>query len=273
MASRLGIVAGGGDFPDRFIATCRSIGRQPFVLALEGQAARDGFATPPDAWVALGEVGRGLEILRRADVGDLVFVGRIRRPALSQLRLDAWTARFAAAAGRALLGDDSAMAAILRAIEAEGFRVVAPESIVAGLLARTGPYGTRLPDAEAEADVARGIEVARAAGRLDIGQGAIVQNGRVLGVEAAEGTDALIARCAALHLPGPGGVLVKVAKPGQERRVDLPTIGPATIASAVAGGLRGIAVEAGSALVVDADEVGRAADRGGIFVVGVPVAE
>jgi hypothetical protein len=141
--------------------------------------------------------------------------------------------------------------------------------VVAGLLARLGPYGQRRPDAEAEPDIARGIEVARALGRMDVGQGAIVQNGRVLGVEAAEGTDALIARCAALHLPGPGGVLVKVAKPGQERRVDLPTIGVATVRSAIAGGLRGIAVEAGSALVVDAEEVGRAADQGGMFVVGV----
>jgi DUF1009 family protein len=272
MASRLGIVAGGGDLPARFIKTCRSIGRTPFVLALEGQAARDAFPDAPDAWVGLGEIGRGLEILRRAEVGELVFVGRIRRPALTQLRPDMWTARFIAGAGRTLLGDDSAMSTVLRAIEAEGFRVVAPESVVASLLAREGPYGALVPDDDARADIVRGIEVARALGCLDVGQGAIVQNGRVIAVEAAEGTDAMIARSAELHLTGPGGVLVKVAKPGQERRVDLPTVGVATVAAAAAAGLRGIAVEAGSALVVDGAEVGQAADRAGIFVFGLPVA-
>lgn len=268
---KLGIVAGGSDLPDRFIELCRSIGRDPFVLALEGHAAREAFTRPPDAWIGLGQIGKGLDVLRRAGVGEIVFVGGIGRPSLGDLSLDGWTARFVARAGRSLLGDDSALSAILKAIEAEGFRVVAAEEVVAHLIAREGAYGRDAPDAEANADITRGMEVVCAVGALDVGQAVVVQRGRVLGIEAAEGTDALVERCAALQLPGPGGVLVKAAKPGQDRRIDLPTIGERTVAVASAGGLRGIAVEAGGALVVDADVVARAADEAGMFVVGVRV--
>jgi DUF1009 family protein len=126
-----------------------------------------------------------------------------------------------------------------------------------------------LPDAEAELDIAHGLHIVRALGALDIGQAAVVQQGLVLGVEAIEGTDALLQRCAALRRDGPGGVLVKVEKPGQERRADRPVIGPETVAKAAAAGLRGIAAEAGIVLVVDRDELVRRADAAGLFVVGV----
>jgi hypothetical protein len=132
-----------------------------------------------------------------------------------------------------------------------------------------GPLGRLRPSPEAEADVARGIAVARALGALDIGQAVVVQQGLVLGVEAIEGTDELLRRCAALRRDGPGGVLVKLAKPGQEARVDRPTIGPRTVALAAEAGLQGIAAEAGATLLIDRDELIRAADRAGLFVVGV----
>jgi DUF1009 family protein len=106
-------------------------------------------------------------------------------------------------------------------------------------------------------------------GALDVGQAAVVQQGIVLGVEAVDGTDALLARCGPLRRDGPGGVLVKVAKPGQDRRADLPTIGPQTVAAAAAAGLSGIAVEAGATFVADRTAVAAAADRAGLFVVGV----
>src|SRR5579885_1523358 len=132
-----------------------------------------------------------------------------------------------------------------------------------------GALGRVEPDAEAAADIAHGLRIARALGALDIGQAVVVQQGLVLGVEAIEGTDALIARCAGLRRDGPGGVLVKAAKPGQERRIDLPAIGARTVAAAAAAGLRGIAAEAGGALLLDRDEVVRRADAAGLFVVGV----
>ena len=106
-------------------------------------------------------------------------------------------------------------------------------------------------------------------GAADVGQATVIQDGLVLGVEALEGTDALLARCGPLRRQGPGGVLVKLRKPGQERRADLPTIGVATVEAAAQAGLRGIAVEAGGTLVVDAPAVTDAADRAGLFLIGM----
>jgi len=154
-------------------------------------------------------------------------------------------------------------------LESEGFHVVSVDSILADALAPAGPLGTLRPDAEAEADITLGVKAALALGALDIGQAVVVQQGLVLGVEAIEGTDALIERCATLSREGPGGVLVKGAKPGQERRADLPTVGPRTVTRAQAAGLRGIAVEAGATLLLDRDEMAATADRAGLFVIGV----
>ncbi len=269
MAPKIGIVAGGGDMPVRIAAACRRAGRNVFILGLEGQA--DPETLDADAWIRLGQAGRGLELLRHADVEELAVVGRVVRPSLRQLRPDAWSARFLAKAGKTVLGDDSLLSALAREIEREGFRIIAPESILDDLLAVEGAYGAHAPDRSALADIERGIAVARALGALDVGQAVIVQQGHVLGVEAAEGTDGLIERCGRLRLGGDGGVLVKIAKPGQDRRLDLPSVGPATIEAASAAGLRGIAVEAGGALVVDRDAVIRAADASGLFVIAIAV--
>ena len=269
MASRLGIVAGGGDVPGRISAACERAGREVYILGLKGQADPD--TLDADAWIRLGEAGRGIELLREAAVEELTVVGRVTRPSLRQLRPDAWSARFLAKIGKATLGDDSLLSALAREIEREGFRVIAPESILHDLLAIESRYGAHAPDQLALDDIERGIAVARALGALDVGQAVIVQQGHVLGVEAAEGTDELIERCGRLRLDGKGGVLVKIAKPGQDRRIDLPTVGPATVRIAAAAGLRGIAVEAGGALVVDRDAVVRAADASGLFVIAIAV--
>jgi UDP-2,3-diacylglucosamine hydrolase len=213
--------------------------------------------------------GRGIDLLKEAGVQDLVLVGGVKRPSLAALRPDRRTAMFLAKIGSAAFGDDGLFGAVVKMLEAEGFRVVGPDTILREILAVEGVYGAVAPDAVAQADIERGIAAARAIGALDIGQAAVVQQGVVLGVEAIEGTDALVARTAALRRDGPGGVLVKVKKPGQETRVDLPVIGIDTVANAAAAGLRGIAIEAGAALVVDRAAVVAAADRAGLFVVGV----
>ena len=172
--------------------------------------------------------------------------------------------------GARALGDDGLLSALVAELEREGFRVLGPEDLLCAGLAPEGPLGRLLPDAQARADIARGTEIARALGELDIGQAVVVQQGLVLGVEAIEGTDQLLRRCADLRREGPGGVLVKLEKPTQERRVDRPTIGPQTVTLAAAAGLRGIAVEAEATIVVDRDQVAAAADRAGLFVVGIP---
>jgi DUF1009 family protein len=269
MAGKLGILAGAGELPSRLVAACRAAGRPVFVIAFEGAADAAALRDVPHAWVRLGAAGEGMRLLKENGVEELVMAGGVSRPTLLSLRPDWRAAKFFARVGYRALGDDGLLRGVIKELESEGFRVVGVDSILAAALAPQGPLGRLVPDAQAEADIAHGLDVARALGRLDIGQAVVVQQGIVLGVEAIEGTDALIARSGMLRREGPGGVLVKIAKPGQERRADLPTIGEATVAAAAAAGLRGIAVEAGACLVLGQDAVAAAADRAGLFVVGV----
>jgi DUF1009 family protein len=223
----------------------------------------------PHAWIRLGAATEGFAALRAAQVSEVVFVGPVRRPSLTSLMPDMRAAKFLARVGLRSFGDDGLLSAIVKEFEAEGFRVVGADDVLAHLVAPTGAVGRLMPDDAAKGDIARGLAVVRALGALDIGQAVVVEAGVVLGVEAIEGTDALIERAGRLKREGPHrGVLVKAKKPGQERRIDLPTIGAQTVERTAAAGLAGIAIEAGSALIVDRDEVARCADASGIFVVG-----
>ena len=269
-ANTLGIVAGGGGLPRRLVEACHQTGREVFVLALEGAADHETVADVPHAWCPIGAAGRGLALLRENKVRELVLAGGVRRPSLASLRPDWRAAKFFARVGYRALGDDGLLSAVVAELEREGFRVIGPDQVLRAGLASEGPFGRISPDAQAVADIAHGARIARVLGSLDIGQAVVVQQGLVLGVEAIEGTDELIRRCAGLRREGPGGVLVKVEKPGQEQRADRPTIGPQTVALAAETGLRGIAVEAGATIVLDRDEVVEAADRAGLFVVGIP---
>jgi hypothetical protein len=267
--AKLGILAGSGELPLRLIDACRSAQRPFFVLAFEGEADPAALAEVPHAWVRLGAAAEGIERLRREGVNELVLAGGVRRPSLRSLRPDWRAAKFFARIGYRALGDDGLLSAVVKELEREGFRVVGADTLLESVLIPAGPLGRHAPpDGQALSDIEHGFRIARAIGALDIGQAVIVQQGLVLGVEAIEGTDALIARCGALRREGPGGVLVKTAKPGQERRADLPTIGPRTLKAAAAAGLRGIAVEAGAALVLDGPKVVELADRDGLFVIG-----
>ncbi|MBV8120682.1 MAG: UDP-2,3-diacylglucosamine diphosphatase LpxI [Alphaproteobacteria bacterium] len=266
---RLGIVAGGGALPRRLVEACRNAGRDVFVLALEGAAEPETVIDVAHAWCRIGAAARGLALLRQNGVKELTLAGGVRRPSLASLRPDWRAAKLFARVGYRALGDDGLLSAVVAEFEREGFRVIGPDQILQRSLAPEGPFGRHRPDKQALADIARGERIARALGALDIGQGVVVQQGLVLGVEAIEGTDELIRRCGGLRREGPGGVLVKIEKPGQEHRADRPTIGPTTVALACAAGLRGIAVEAGTTIVLDRDEVIAAADAAGLFVVGI----
>lgn len=263
---KLGIVAGRGSLPSRVIAACRDAGRPHFVVAFEGITEADAIAAAPHAWVRLGAAERTLGLLRTAGVADVVLAGPVGRPSLARLALDRRALKLALGGRR---GDDGILSRIVREFETEGFRVVGIDDVLVDLVAPAGVLGRHAPDDEAEADIAAGLAIAAALGALDVGQAVVVQEGLALGVEAVEGTDALIARCAALGRGGPGGVLVKIKKPGQERRADLPTIGVGTVAAAAAAGLRGIAVEAGETLIVDRAATVAAADAAGLFLVGI----
>jgi len=267
---KLAIVAGGGELPRLLIAACRAEARPFFVVALSGHADPDLVtAETPHMWARLGAGGAILKRLREEATGEVVLAGRVKRPSLLSLMPDAWTARFLLSLGRRALGDNALLSAIGAAIEREGGRLVGPETVLPDLLAPEGAIGRIAPGEADWVDIERGLVVARALGAVDVGQAVVVQQGIVLGVEAVEGTDALLRRCKELRRDGPGGVLVKTAKPGQERRIDLPTIGVRTVEMAAAAGLAGIAVEAGGALIVGSAAVADAADRAGLFAVGV----
>jgi hypothetical protein len=268
----LGIIAGSGGLPRRLIDDCRHKGRDVFVLALEGEADAEMLGEATYAWCRLGAAAKALKLLRTHGVTDVVYAGGVRRPTLATVRPDWRAAKFFAKVGYRLLGDDGLFSAIAKEMELEGFRIVGAHELLDETVAvPEGPLGRVKPDAEAEGDIARGLAIARALGALDIGQAVVVQQGLVLGVEAIEGTDALLGRCAGLRRDGAGGVLVKIEKPGQEARIDRPTIGPQTVRLAAEAGLQGIAVQAGATLVLDRDEVIRAADAAGLFLVGVRV--
>lgn len=268
----LGIIAGGGELPLAVAESARSEGRAVFIVALKGSAG-DEVARFPHDWVGLGEVGKTLKLLRDADCRDVLLVGRVARPRFADIKVDAkglfLLPKVIAAARR---GDDALLRAVVDSFDAEGFRTVGVAEAAPGLLAREGVMGRVVPAPDAVQDIALAVKVVRQLGALDIGQAAAVCDGLVLAVEAAEGTDAMIARVASLPETIRGteakrrGVLVKALKPTQDSKTDLPVIGVATVRNAAAAGLAGIAVEAGRALVIDRPAVVAAADAAGLFV-------
>jgi DUF1009 family protein len=266
----LGILAGGGPFPGRVAAAAQAAGRRVFIVALRGFAEPAVVGPYSHEVVRMGAVGEILGLLRRHGCQDLVLVGPVRRPSLFDFRPDAEGARVMARIGRAAFsGDDGLLAAVVRVLGEEGFRVLGAHEVLTEAVGPKGVLGQTAPDAAAMTDIARAVEVTRALGRVDVGQGCVVQQGVVLAVEAIEGTDAMLARAGGLRRPGPGGVLLKLVKPGQDRRADLPTIGPATLRAAAAAGLRGVAFEAGGTLLTDRAACIAEADAAGLFLIGI----
>jgi DUF1009 family protein len=267
---RLGIIAGGGPLPARVAAAGHAAGRPVFILGLDGFADPAVLAPWPHEIVRLGRIGRIFAALREHGCQDLVMIGPVRRPSLLHLRPDAEGTRMLGRIGKAaFMGDDGLLATVIKVLNEEGFRVIGAHEVMNDVLAPAGVLTRATPDATAMADVARGVAVARVLGSVDVGQGCVVQQGLVLAVEAIEGTDAMIARCAGLRRNGAGGVLVKLIKPGQDKRADLPTIGPQTVRNAAAAGIRGLAFEAGATILAEREACVAAADAAGLFLLGL----
>lgn len=277
--SPLAIVCGGGSLPFAVAEAARRSGRPVYLLAIRGWADPVAAARYPHDWVALGQAGRLRDLLRSAGCRDVVCVGTLLRPPLRALRLDGLTLRLLPRLFRLFRGgDDHLLSGVVRLFEEHGFRLLGAHQVAPEILMPAGPLGTRVPSERDLEDARHGFALIDAIGPFDVGQAAVVAAGRVLAVEAAEGTDQMLARIAELRINGriglaPGiGVLVKAPKPAQERRIDLPSIGPATVAAARAAGLAGIVVRAGSAIVVEPEAVAAAADRAGLFVMGIAAA-
>ncbi len=272
---KLGLIAGGGGLPAQIADQCRAAGRPYFIIRLRG-FADDGVADHPGADVGIGELGKCFKTLRKEGCEAVCFAGNVARPDFSTLMPDArGLMALPAIALAARKGDDALLRRLLEEFEKEGFVIEGAHQAVDGLTLPLGLLGKHAPSAEHRKDIERALIVARAIGELDVGQGAVVCDGLVLAVEAQEGTDAMLRRVAELPLAirgEPGryrGVLAKAPKPIQEVRVDLPTIGVATLQRAARAGLAGVVGEAGRLLVVDREAVIAAADDLGLFVMGV----
>jgi len=266
---KLGIIAGGGVLPRRLADTHLEAGGGVFMIAFEGITPDETVEGLDHAWVRLGRIQDTMDAMIGAGVEDVVMAGPIKRPALSSLDIDGRGAKLLFRAGRKAFGDDGLLSVLVAEIESDGLKVIAVDQILGGVLAGSGPIAGPEPDEAAWSDIQRGMDVLKHLGPVDVGQAIVVQEGLVLAVEAIEGTDAMIERAGDLARDGAGPILVKISKPGQERRADMPTVGPDTVSNASAAGFRGIAVEAGSTLLLDLDQVRFLAEEAGLFVAGV----
>ena len=268
---KLGILAGGGVLPKQLFEACQKSGREYFVVAITNNANPELITPVPHRWADLGAVGNIISALKEAQVKEVVMAGLVARPSWQNVRPD-W--RGFKMLPRLLMGgqgDGKILSIVIEELEVEGFRVVGVDDVLAEVLSPLGPLGRHRPDSIALRDIERGIEVGLALGNVDVGQAVVVQQGIVLGVEAIEGTDALLTRCLELRREGAGGVLLKLKKSGQDSRVDLPAVGPDTVTKAKQAGIRGIAVEAGASLLIERPRIVRDADIAGLFVTGVKV--
>ncbi|MFN7011826.1 MAG: LpxI family protein [Allorhizobium sp.] len=273
---RLAIVAGGGFLPLYVAEAARAAGENPFVLRLRNEADQrwDGF---DNAVIGVGDMAGLSKLLKANGIDRVVLSGGVkRRPAFGEIRVNLKSLIKLPMAVRTLLagGDDVVLKMVIGLIEAQGCHVIGAHEIAPDLLAETGPIGAVVPTGDDLRDVARAAEAAEALGRLDVGQGAVSVGGRIVALEGVEGTDAMLERVAHLRAEKRisqrrKGVLVKLCKPQQDVRADLPTIGRSTVENAKLAGLAGIAVEAGRALVIEREALVKAADEAGLFVIGI----
>ena len=267
---KLGVLAGGGPFPVRVAGAARDAGHDVFVVCLRDFCDAPELRAFPHMEERIGAGGAIMARLRAEGITHLVLCGKARRLSPLTLWPDAWMAKVLARLGRAVFGgDDTLLRSFIAILAEEGFEVVSPQSLLPNSTAALGLLAGQRPDAMARADISRGIGVLRALAEHDVGQAVVVQQGLILGIEAVENTDALLARAGALRRDGPGGVLVKLAKPHQELRVDAPVIGPVTVAGAQAAGLRGIAIEAGRTILADGEALLRGACAAGLFILAI----
>jgi UDP-2,3-diacylglucosamine hydrolase len=277
ISSPVGLIAAGGVMPFAVADSLIARGIDPVLFALRGSCDPVKVTRFRYHWISIGQISRLTRLLRSENCRDLVFIGTLVRPALSEIRLDWGTLRVIPRVLAAFRGgDDHLLSGIGGILEQDGFRMVGIKDVAPDLLMPEGCLTRASPDENAAADIARGREVLHALSPFDIGQAAVVIDGHVVGVEDIEGTDGLLARVARLRAEGrirartARGALVKAPKSGQDLRFDLPTMGPRTVEGAAAAQLAGIAIVAGNTIVVDPQAVIEAADAASLFVTGLP---
>ena len=275
-ATPLGIVAGGGSLPLASADIVAQRGRSVVMFPLRGWADPT-VERLPHHWIAVAQFGRLFRLAHRAGCRDMVMIGTLSRPPISQMRVDWTTLRLLPRVLRAFRGGDNRLLSGVGAFfEEHGFRLLGAHEVAPEILVPAGALGRHSPRERERADIERALALLTALGPHDVGQAVAIADGHVLAIEAAEGTDRMLDRVATLrrdkrvHSAAGVGVLVKAPKPGQDHRFDLPSIGPQTVEGVAAAGLAGLAVVAGATIIAEADRVVRLADEHGLFVVGVP---
>jgi len=271
----LSIIAGSGNIPLTVANAARNSGREVHIFGLT-DAASTGIEQYPHHWINFGHIGRILSVSRKKNCTDLVIVGAVRRPQMRDLRIDFGAfINMPSLFGWTVGGDDSVLTGIIHFFESKGLKVFGAHEIAPELIAGESIFTRKKPGKVDYTDIEIGLKVIGALGSLDVGQATVVSHKYVLAVEAAEGTDRMLERCKELNKWGKArgrkrsGVLIKCAKPGQDRRIDLPTVGPETVRRASEAGLAGIALAARDVLIVDRDEFVQEANAVGLFVVGI----
>jgi DUF1009 family protein len=268
----IAVIAGGGSLPSLLISHLKKTKKDFVVICLEGNADASIADGQNHISIRFGEAGKALGFLKENNVRQIVFVGKIQRPSLIGMKLDMKGLALLGKVGIEVFksGDDKILSYVVKLLEDQGFEIIAPEKLLPSLLAPSGVLGKIKPGRQDYEDIATGKNVLAALGPWDVGQAVIVENGYVLGIEAAEGTDKLIERCGKLRKEkSASGMLLKMKKHGQETRIDLPGIGIKTISQAYESGLRGVAFEAKASIIVDIDAVIKKADELKLFLIGV----
>ena len=265
------MIAGDGMMPVEIIRHCNATGREIFVVGLETFAKEGDLKEAPHTFARIGEAGKMLKALKEHNVYEVVLAGGIKRPSFREMIPDWEGVKIVAKLAVKQMSDDKLFRAVMDEIDSRGFKVVGIEEVVPDMMFSEGVYGKVKPSKEDMDDVQRGITVAKALGAVDVGQAVVVQEGMVLAVEAIEGTDMMLSRAATVKKEGKKPVMVKVLKPGQDKRVDLPAMGLQTVEQLKKYGIGGMAVEAGGILLIEQKAVIEMADREGIFIVGVKI--
>lgn len=270
------IICGGGSFPFAVADAVIREGRGVLLFGLLPWVDTEAIKRYPHHLARIGELGRFVRLARAAGCVDTIFIGTVVRPAIREIRLDWLTLKTMPRIIRQFYGgDDHLISGVARIFEDQGFRLVGAHEVAPEILVPAGPLGRHSPAPQDEADIVRGLAVLRATGAFDIGQAVVVAGNNVLAIEAAEGTDQMLERVATLReigrirVPRGTGVLVKAPKPQQDRRFDLPSIGPRTIEGVQKAGLTGVAVIAGGTIVAEPQSIVEIADAAGLFVVGM----
>lgn len=265
----LALIAGSGNLPLEIIRSCQKNNTYLIVIGFESQTHLNEMNVPY-AQFSLGSIGKILAHFKKHNIKQIVFAGNIKRPSLKELQVDwigaKWLQKLSL---KAMKGDDALLSGILDLLQKEGFEILKPSDFLDNLILPAGTLTKISPTPDDYLDIDRGVQILKTLSPLDIGQSIIVQQGLVLGIEAIEGTKTLIQRCALLKREGSGGVLVKMAKTGQNKKIDLPTIGPETIEDLKKAGFVGIAAEANATQVIDYEQTIKLADEMGLFIVEI----